>query len=238
VRAIGIIGHQDSGKTTLAQALSQELRDRGHRVAVVKHSTHGIDLEGKDTARLREASDQVAFISPQESLVLWRVARRLEDILSYLDADIVIIEGFKRERTFPKIVCLKGEPEDRALFDGLAIAAVGPTYQVGDIPIPVLERGDIAAIADLVEKRAFKLPHLDCGACGYRTCYDMALEIVAGNRTIEDCVSLHPTTQVRINGRLLPMKPFISRLVRGAIVGALSSLKGYSPGEIEIHMDG
>jgi hypothetical protein len=60
---------------------------------------------------------------------------------------------------------------------------------------------------------------------------------MAGKKTVEDCVSLQPATRVVIGGQLLPMKPFISDLVRGAVIGLLSSLKGFSPGEIEIHIE-
>ncbi|HIC93677.1 MAG TPA: Fe-S cluster protein, partial [Anaerolineae bacterium] len=67
MKAIGIVGFKNSGKTTLARALAQELLQRGHRVAAVKHSSEGLDLLGKDTARLREFADQVGFVSPQES---------------------------------------------------------------------------------------------------------------------------------------------------------------------------
>jgi molybdopterin-guanine dinucleotide biosynthesis protein B len=236
LRAVGIIGYQDSGKTTLVEALARELRDRGHKVAAVKHSWHGIDLQGKDTARLRGSVAQVAFISSAESVIIWEGARTLEQMLSYLDADIVLIEGFKGEGTFPKIVCLRGEPEDRELFDGLAIAAVGPDDGIQGIDVPLMDRDDVGSIADLVEERAFKLPNLDCEACGYDSCYAMALDIVAGNQHIEDCVSLHPTTQVHVNGTLLPMKPFVSDLVRSTVVGLLSTLKGFTPGEIDIRI--
>jgi len=236
LRAVGIVGHKDSGKTTLIQALGRELVDRGHRVVTVKHSSHAIDLQGKDTAKLRRSADQVAFVSPLETMILWKRAMKPEELLPYLDADIALLEGFKAEQTFPKIVCLKGEPEDRQLFDGLAICAVGPAGQVQQTGVPLLDRDDAARIADLVEQRAFWLPNLNCGGCGHESCYGLALEIVAGSRTIEDCVSLHPTTQVSVNGRPLPLNPFISRLVRGAIVGMLSPLKGFSQGEIHIHI--
>jgi molybdopterin-guanine dinucleotide biosynthesis protein B len=229
LKAVGIVGYKDSGKTTLIQALAPELRHRGHKIAMVKHSSHGIDMEGKDTVKLTESADQVAFISPTESIVLWKGVRALEDI--------VLLEGFKTERTFPKIACLKGEPEDRDLFDGLILCAVGPGDEVQGLHVPILDRDDVEKIADLIEERAFKLPNLNCEACGHETCYGLALEIMAGSKTVEDCVSLHPAVQVTINGQLLPMKPFISDLVRGAFVGVLSSLKGFTQGEIEIHID-
>jgi molybdopterin-guanine dinucleotide biosynthesis protein B len=248
LKAVGIIGYKNSGKTTLTHALARELTGRGYEVAVVKHSSHHLDLPGKDTTALAEAVGHVAFISPQESAVFWKKSLSLENIIPYLEADIVLVEGFKAQKTYPKIVCLRGEPDDadrdrsEDLFDGLAICAVGPADQVErmDIPsvdglrIPLLSRDEVGKIADLVEEKAFKLPNLDCGGCGHERCYDMAREIVAGSGSVEDCVSLEPATEVKIDGRPMPMNPFISGIVRGAVLGMLSSLKGFKKGKIEI----
>jgi molybdopterin-guanine dinucleotide biosynthesis protein B len=242
LKVVGIVGYQDSGKTTLTRALARELTGRGYEVAVIKHSSHHLDLPGKDTAALREAVGQVGFISLRESAVFWKKPLGLENIIPYLEADIILVEGFKKEKTFPKIVCLRGKPDDadrgrsEDLFDGLAICAVGPAEQVEGLDIPLLSRDEVNKIADLVEKKAFKLPNLDCEGCGYERCYDLAREIVAGTRSIEDCVSLQPATKVRIDGQLLSMNPFISGIVRNAILGMLSSLKGFKKGRIEISM--
>jgi len=246
LKVIGIIGYKNSGKTTLTHALARELTGRGHKVAVIKHSSHHLDLPGKDTTALGEAVGQVGFISPQESAVFWKKSLSLENIIPYLEADIVLVEGFKAEKTFPKIVCLRGEPDDRDLFDGLAICAVGPADQVEgmDIPsfdrpfdklrTPLLGRDEVGKTADLVEEKAFKLPSLDCGGCGHKRCYDLAREIVAGSGSVEDCVSLRPAAEVRIDGRPMPMNPFISNIVRSTILGMLSPLKGFKRGKIEI----
>jgi molybdopterin-guanine dinucleotide biosynthesis protein B len=236
LKVVGIVGYQDSGKTTLTRALARELTGRGHEAAVIKHSSHHLDLPGKDTAALKEAVAQVGFISPGESAVFWKKSLSLENIIPYLEADIILVEGFKREKTYPKIVCLRGEPDDQSLLDGLTICAVGPADQVGELEVPLLSRDQVEKIADLVEEHAFKLPNLDCEGCGYERCYDLAREIVAGNRSVEDCVSLRPATEVRIDGQLLSMNPFISGIVRGAIVGMLSSLKGFKKGRIEIRI--
>jgi len=235
LRVAGIIGYQGSGKTTLARALARELAGRGHEVAVIKHSSHHLDLPGKDTAVLGEVVGQAGFISPRESAVFWKKPLSLEDIIPYLEADIVLVEGFKEEKTFPKIVCLRGEFNDRDLFDGLAICAVGPADQVEErSDLPFFERDDVDEIANLVEQKAFKLPNLDCGSCGHERCYDMAREIVAGSGSVEDCVSLQPATEVRVDGRLVSMNPFISSMVRSTILGVLSPLKGFKKGKIEI----
>lgn len=236
LKVVGIIGYKDSGKTTLTRALARELSDRGHEVAVVKHSSHPLDLSGKDSAVLGGVVDQVGFISSGESGLFWQGRLSLEDMLSYLEADIILVEGFKAEKTFPRIVCLRGQPDDRDLFDGLAVCAVGPADEVKDVGVPLLRRDEIERIADLVEEKGFKLPNLDCGSCGHERCYGLAREIVGGSRSVEDCISLQPATEVKIDGQLMPMKPFISDIVRNTILGILSSLKDFKEGKIEISM--
>jgi molybdopterin-guanine dinucleotide biosynthesis protein B len=250
MKAVGIVGYKNSGKTTLTHALARELTGRGHQVAVIKHTSHHLDLAGKDTAILGESAGQVAIISPQEAGIFWKKPLSLEDIIPHLEADIILVEGFKAEKTFPKIVCLRGEIDDRDLFDGLVICAVGPTGQVEEIDIPsfdspstglrtrlrtpLLGRDEVGQIADMVEQKAFQLPGLDCGECGHETCYELAREIVAGTGSVEDCVSLQPATEVRIDGQIMPMKSFVSDIVRSTILGLLSPLKGFRKGRIEV----
>jgi molybdopterin-guanine dinucleotide biosynthesis protein B len=233
---VGIIGYKDSGKTTLTRALAQELAARSHEVAVVKHTSHRIDLAGKDTAALLEVAGQVAVVSAEGMGVFWQGSLSLEDVLVRLDADIVLVEGFKGERTYPKIACLRGEPDDADLLDGLVVAVVGPTDRVGAPGIPALDRDDVAPIADLVERVAFKLPNLDCKGCGHETCYEMARAIVAGRGSVDACVSLQPAVRVEIDGQPMALNPFISDIVRSTVLGLLSSLKGFKKGRVEISL--
>jgi molybdopterin-guanine dinucleotide biosynthesis protein B len=235
-KVVGIVGYKNSGKTTLTGALAQELAGRGHKVAVVKHTSHQVDLAEKDTGTLLEVAGQVAIVAEGRTGVFWQEAMSLEDTLVYLDADIVLIEGFKGERTYPKIACLRGEADDVHLLDGLTIAVVGPTDRVGTPEFPVFDHDDMAAMAGLVESTAFKLPNLDCEGCGRETCYAMAREIVAGSGTVAECVSLHPSVEVTIDGQPMALNPFISAIVRGTVLGLLSSLKGFREGKVEIEL--
>ncbi len=234
MRAVGIVGYKNSGKTTLVIALARELIERGHCVATIKHTSGGLDFPEGDTAKHREVVEQVGAISPDESAVFFRGASSLEEILSHLNADFVLIEGFKEEKTFPKVVCLSGRDEDRALFDGLAVCAVG-SESSPETAIPVFDsERDLGAIADLIEEKAFKLPNLNCGGCGVETCYNLARAIVKGTRSIADCVSLHSGAEVRIDGTLMAVKPFIGRIIARTMEGMLSALKGFKKGTIEI----
>lgn len=233
MKAIGIIGYKGRGKTALVIKLAKELVNRAHRVATVKHSPEGIDISDKDTVKHKKVVSSVAAISDKESALFLLGKHSLEDMLKYIQADYIIVEGFKQEKTYPKILCAQDKEEIDDLADGLEIAAVG---NVSDLHIPVIR--DIKQLCDLVEQKAFKLPRLDCGACGFNTCYQLAREIVKGKKDISDCPALSPETKIRIDGELLALNPFTSELIRNTIAGLLSSLKGFKPGRLEIEIEG
>lgn len=103
---VSVVGWKDSGKTSVAVGLVAALRERGHRVMALKHG-HGfrLDTPGTDSYRLRHeaGADRVVLAGPDEMAILggWgevgelgvtRLAAR------YLwDADVVVVEGWKRE---------------------------------------------------------------------------------------------------------------------------------------------
>ncbi len=237
MRVIGITGYKKSGKTTLTLKLSDELIKRGYKVAVIKHINEDLDLANSDTSKYKECLTQVAAITPKESVIFLKNKKNLEEIIKYFEADIILIEGFKREKTFPKIVCLREESEKAELFDGLQLCTVGfvPKDVNSNIyDFNILKDEDIKKIANIVVEKSFKLPNLNCGECGYQDCYGLAQEIVKGNKTLDDCSSLEPSTLVKVNGKIISMNPFIARIVKNTITGLLSSLKGFTKGDIEI----
>ena len=71
---ISIVGKSDSGKTTLIEKLVPELTRRGYRVATVKHDVHGfeVDREGKDSWRHKQAGAHTVIISSPQKVVLIR----------------------------------------------------------------------------------------------------------------------------------------------------------------------
>ncbi len=106
---LSVVGPSNSGKTTLLTNLIPELKRRGHRVAVAKHSMGDLDLDqpGKDSWRLAGAgSDAVVVSGPQRVALVKKVERdpTLEEVLTLLgdSYDVVLIEGFKRSK-IPKI---------------------------------------------------------------------------------------------------------------------------------------
>jgi molybdopterin-guanine dinucleotide biosynthesis protein B len=106
---ISIVGKSGSGKTTLLESLIGELKRRGHRVAIVKHSHHAADLdtEDKDTWRFTRAGSVLSAINSLDHLAIYRrVAHYFapQEISSYIlwDYDLLLTEGFKSS-AHPKI---------------------------------------------------------------------------------------------------------------------------------------
>ncbi len=156
-RLFGITGWKNAGKTTLVERLVAEFVRRGWRVATVKHAHHDVDIDqpGRDSWRHRAAgATEVALVGGLRYAIMREQAEpTLAEVLARLaPADLVLIEGFKRE-PHPKIEVRGGE-------GGPSIAAHDPTIcavAVDDKPaggdLPWFRRDDIAAIADFIAGR-------------------------------------------------------------------------------------
>jgi molybdopterin-guanine dinucleotide biosynthesis protein B len=238
LKAVGIIGYKKSGKTRLLVSLAKELTERGYTVSSLKHVSERIDIADTDTSLHKQFTRQTAAVSPYESAVFFPESKNVEQMLSLLESDFILIEGFKKEKTYPKIICLKPEDDLKTLVDGLQICVYG-TGLSQDLcaDVPIFNESDISKIADLVEQKAFKLPNLNCGGCGYDSCYELALEIIKGNKIFDDCVSLNADLKIQINGQTIPLNPFVSNLLTNTITAMLSSLKDYRSGSIDIHVN-
>jgi molybdopterin-guanine dinucleotide biosynthesis protein B len=232
VRAVGIVGFKKSGKTTLLMRLSQELSTRGYRVAAIKHTPSHINFPETDSSKFREYASFVGAIGQGETEIIIKGEKRIEDILAYCDSDIVLIEGFKREKTFPKIVCVKDEAEKNELFDGLQLFTA--SFDGANADFAITKDDHIKGMATIVIERAFKLPGLNCADCGYQNCYELAKEIVRGKITVDACVSLHPPISIMVNGSGLALNAFTANLFKTTFLTMVSALKGVRKGPVEI----
>ena len=231
MNAIAIIGFKDAGKTHLGLALAKALKQRGLRVAVAKFSDCGFDeREGADTAQYKQVVDAVLGLSGSESFVSWTGRRTLADLAPLVvegerGADVLIVEGGKEQEHLPRIVIAKDAGDAAELDRGLAVAVVDR------------EQADPEALADLVLQRGFLLPGLDCGACGREDCGGLARDIVAGQASPDDCQARGGLMTVRLDGREVPLNPFVARILASGLSGMLSELKGFGPGRVEIILD-
>jgi molybdopterin-guanine dinucleotide biosynthesis protein B len=154
---ISIVGKSSSGKTTLLEKLIAELKKRGYKVAIVKHSHHKDDLDtaAKDTWRFTKAGSEISAINSLDHLAIYRRMDSYfdpQDISNFVlwDFDILLTEGFKGSN-YPKIEVHRARQGKELLTDPKLLLAV-VTDEPLNIDVPQLSHDDVAGVADIIEK--------------------------------------------------------------------------------------
>jgi len=228
MKVIGIVGFKKSGKTRLAITIAELLKKRNNRVAVIKHSSKPVDHGDTDTGKLLKVIPQVAIITPEHSEIILEGHLDLKQIIPYFSADILIVEGFKSLKYFPKIICLRKEAEKKELSDGLALFTAGMDVSLKEkkvIDYLIGDAKDVEKMAEQIEKRGFMLPDINCGQCGYQDCYALGQAIVGGTESETQCIYFKNNISIHVNGKRVFLNPFMSKLYQNMIHGMLSPLK-------------
>ena len=106
-RIVAISGVKNSGKTTLICRLLEIFKEKGLRVAVLKHDGHDFepDVPGTDTYRQLQAGayGTVVFSKGKYMLVKQQPQITEKELLEFFpEADLILLEGFKYSN-YPKI---------------------------------------------------------------------------------------------------------------------------------------
>ena len=196
---VSIVGKSGVGKTVLIERVITELKKRGYRIATVKHSLHGVDIDspGKDSwAFARAGSDAVVVSSPDKLVLIKSVDHdpRIEEILRTVgaDFDLVLVEGLRKSKA-AKIEVHRRELGDDLLCSTKELSAIVTDGSL-DVDVPQLPMGDTEAIADFIEETFVS------GAAG--------------------------DTLVLVNGKQVSMKPFVKDIITQTVLAMVSTLKG------------
>ena len=236
LRAVAVVGFRKSGKTTVVEGLVRELVKRGYRVGTIKHireKEFSIDVPGKDTWRHAKAGASVVVsLAPREVATVTKRSAKIEEVMVMLQwLDFIILEGFRRSKGIAKIATPRTAEETAKLVDKFTIACIGYSSR----GLPVLKLDQVKELADIVEEKALPvLPGLDCRRCEYPSCEEFALAVLQGKAKVEDCQPMHDLVSLRVDGRVIPLNPFVQDLIASTIRGMLSSLKGAKGKEIEL----
>jgi molybdopterin-guanine dinucleotide biosynthesis protein B len=106
-----IVGPSGSGKTTLIKALIARYVAQGKRVGAIKHTHHPLNEENRgNTAAFRAAGAGPVILARFGEAVIFHDAGTTrttfsapEDLLVHFDHDVVLVEGFKDEGSWPKL---------------------------------------------------------------------------------------------------------------------------------------
>lgn len=156
----GVTGWKNAGKTTLTERLVAEFVRRGLKVATVKNAHHAVDIDepGTDSWRHRAAgATEVALVGGlRYAIMREQVEPTLAEVLARLaPADLVLIEGFKRESHFKIEVRSPDGPGDRPSIAAgdPNVLAIASDARPTENSLPWFRRDDIAAIADFIAER-------------------------------------------------------------------------------------
>ena len=169
MRVIGLAGWSGAGKTTLLRRLIPLLTARGLRVSTLKHAHHNFDIDqpGKDSWEHRQAGAKEVLVASSARWALMHELRGdtepgLPAMLAQMSpVDLVLVEGFKRE-AHPKIEVHRAANAKPLLHpDDPSIVAIASDAPLHGLRIPLHHLDDIAAIADVVLRRAVAIDAID-----------------------------------------------------------------------------
>src|SRR5215216_775194 len=165
MRIIGLAGWSGAGKTTLLAKMIPRIVARGLKVSTVKHAHHSFDVDqpGKDSHTHRLAGATEVLVG---SVNRWALVHELRGepeaslggLLAKLSpVDLVIVEGFKRER-HPKLEVYRAVLGKPLLHpDDPHIVAVASDETLPAARVPVVTLDDTDGIIDLVVSHAAPL---------------------------------------------------------------------------------
>ena len=251
---IAVIGHKNSGKTSLIEDLIRSLRSGGLKVMSAKHvdlKGFTLDREQTDTWRHSKAgANPVICISESEIAIIRKDGEgefSIKDLTGYGgDVDVILLEGFSRwilkDEDVGKIVMVRNKSELKEYSE----IVKGPVLAYCSYRKDLVGEGLVDAEAEfssiLSAVRGFiydrtrlndilkQLPGLNCGKCGYRSCLELAKAVMSGKASVEKCAVKRSEGKIKasilIDDKRIPTIPYISELIRRTILAMISTLKG------------
>ena len=121
MRVVAVIGESNSGKTTLICGLIRHFVTQGRTVAAIKHTHHPLNNERRgDTEAFLRAGATAAILAGDREAIRFDGGERLrydspDELLRGLDADLVLVEGFKHFEGWPRIDAARTRTVEEAL---------------------------------------------------------------------------------------------------------------------------
>ena len=197
---ISIVGKSEGGKTTLLEKLIVELKRRGRKIAIIKHTHHDFEIDetGKDSWRFSQAgADVVTVSSPGRFAIFKKTERDLnpQEIARFIvgDYDLILTEGFMRSDEL-KIEVHRKEVSAELLCSPQQLLAV-VTDEPLTIDVPQFSKDEVGKIVDLLENK------------------------VIAQQERED-------VELFINDTYIPIKLFVREFLARTLIGMVSALRG------------
>ncbi|MBC7332408.1 MAG: molybdopterin-guanine dinucleotide biosynthesis protein B, partial [Synergistetes bacterium] len=222
-KCFSVVGYHNAGKTTLISKMIPFIKGSGFTVSTIKHAKH-LSLKDSDIL-FQSGSEETIAVADGFSLMYFKLTN-LRQLLSLINSDILIVEGFKRE-PFPKIVRGKSLRDLGELVDELTIACVLDDFEERSFKgVPVFSPNEVEEIVKIALDNSFPpLPLFNCGGCGLKDCSEMVKAILRGEKAYSDCISLPSKVFLKVNEVRIPLKPFVEEVFSALNTALINTLK-------------
>ncbi len=165
-KIVAVVGGKHSGKTTVIEHLTSELKRRGYHVGAIKEMVRipTLDTPSTETDRYSDAGAEIIVAVPRnETVVFVKKRLSLDEVLPFFrELDYVVLEGFESEKTLPKIIAAKTAEEAKEYLGVLTVAISGLIMESEEelrkavaFKVPMFKSlAHAGELADLVEKKA------------------------------------------------------------------------------------
>ncbi|WP_078392347.1 molybdopterin-guanine dinucleotide biosynthesis protein B [Shouchella patagoniensis] len=155
-----VIGYKNSGKTTLVEELIQLLIEDGLRVATLKHHGHGgIPLGSTDSDRFSSAGAISSIVEGDGVIKLvaqkknWALNELVQKQFILSSPDIILVEGWKNNEAYGKVVLLRGEADLPLLqLTNVRCAISIEKLELHKTGVPIFNRSDKKAYQTFIRK--------------------------------------------------------------------------------------
>ncbi|AXV37823.1 MAG: molybdopterin-guanine dinucleotide biosynthesis protein B [Methanobacteriaceae archaeon] len=213
MKIIGVVGSQNTGKTSLSTRIIQELVKRGYKVGSIKHSHHTMDMDkkGKDTWKHHQAGSEIVIGSGKNTFMTLDEELDLDNLLfiikSIKNPDYVVVEGYKQ---YP--------------YANISTSDFKDDYTIKNVDSFNLSDKDVSNMVDLVEKQSFGiLQNLDYKKYYFKTWQDLASAITKGNAT--DIPHESEDVVLCVDDKIIPLNEFVQIFLENGVRGMIESLK-------------
>lgn len=241
MKVFSVAGYHHTGKTTVSVELIKELRKRGFEVTSIKdihNEDFTMEKKGSNSWKHAQASgDTVIARGISETYQIWNRQLSLNEMLSHLKSDYVVVEGMKNV-ALPRIICATNKKQLEELVDGTVFAISGKYAddhdKYNDIKV-FRSKDQINELTDLVIEKVFHVLPLPkpecCSECGMN-CREMVSGILAGRNSREDCkTDRNLDIQIEIAGKDINIVPYVQNTLKDIIKAYVKNLKGYQIGD-------
>lgn len=219
---IGVVGSRREARLKLMHALGSKLANKGYNVALIFQD----DYNGIKDSKVFLVVDVVntsTFIRVGSKL-------SLDDIKKFIPGKwcLVLVEG---HRAIPHVVAASSEADVSEadaksiaivpLSDGVKRLAASQTSKIVDVD-EVLRAIHEVMLEDIMKLLALE----NCGGCGFNNCRDLAEAIARGEEDPVKCIKRREGVKLVVDGELVPLNQFTSKMFVQVLRGLLSILKG------------